>query len=375
MNARSLVVLLVLLGVLGGGALLVYQQQRGREAANVATLGQPVLKTLKAADVAMLRVEGPDGTLSLVQKDERWTITERNDFPADFEKLRGFVLKAIELKVGQSEPIGEKDRARLHLMDSGEGAGTRLIFAKSDGTPVARLIVGKKYFKQPPDDPAKASADGRYVMRPEDPKTVLVVSDPLEQASTRSAQWVERRPIVAEGVQTLSAELADGERWKITRPNADAEWMLEGEVPAGMQVAVTKGNAASYSLSLLDVADVARPGIPSSETGLDQSSVVTANTFDGLTYRLRIGKKVGDKHYVALAIEGTPDATRTPKDGESAEQKEKAEKAQAERLKQLEERLAREKALTAHVLLIEEIKLADVLVKRSTFLEKKEEKK
>jgi len=41
--------------------------------------------------------------------------------------VREFVLKAIELKVGQSEPIGEKDRARLNL----DASGTQIEFAAS----------------------------------------------------------------------------------------------------------------------------------------------------------------------------------------------------------------------------------------------------
>lgn len=375
MSGRGLAILVVLLLVLGGGALLVQQQERGREAANVATLGQPVLKDLKAAEVAAIRIEAPGGTLSIRRSGERWRIAERNDFPADLDKVRAFVLKAIELKVGQSEPIGAADRGRLALNESGAGAGTRLTFASADGKPLARLIVGSKYFKQRPDDPGKAPADGRFVLRPEAPQTVIIVSDPLEQAAPSSARWVERSGIAAEGVQTLEARLADGERWKLSRASEDAEWSLEGELPAGQQVAVTKANAASYSMSLLEISDVAAPDITPAQSGLDQPSVVTAATFDGLTYTLKIGKAVDDKRYVSVAIEGEPAKARTPKADESEADKAKRDKAFAERRAKLEARLAREKALAAHVLLIDQIKLDDVLQKRAIFLEKQEQKK
>ena len=53
-------------------------------------------------------------------------IAERADFPADLSKVREFVLKAIGLKVGQSEPLGEKDRARLNL----DASGTRVEFQR-----------------------------------------------------------------------------------------------------------------------------------------------------------------------------------------------------------------------------------------------------
>ena len=375
MSGRGLAILIVLLLLLGGGALLMVQQQRGQEASNVAVLGQPVLKGLRAAEVAAIRIEAPAATLSIARHGDRWTIAERKGFPADLEKVRGFVLKAIELKVGQSEPIGAADRTRLALNASGEGAGTRLTFASADGKPLARLIVGKKYFKQQPDDPAQAPADGRFVLLPDEPKTVIIVADPLEQASPQSAHWVERSGLAAESVQTLEAQLADGERWKIQRTSEDGEWSLEGEMPAGQQLAVTKANAASYSMSLLEISDVAAPGIATTETGLDKPSLVTATTFDGLTYALKIGKALDGKRYVTVTIDGEPAKTRVPKPDESDADKAKRDKEFAARLAKLEQRLAREKALAAHVLLIDQIKLEDVLQKRTIFLEKKEDKK
>jgi len=375
MTARSVAILIVLLIVLGGGALLVQQQQGGREATNVATLGAPVLKGLTAAKVTALRIQAPDGTLTIAQKNGRWTIAERNDFPADLDKLRAFMLKAIELKVGQSEPIGEKDRARIALNESGEGAGTVVTFSAADGKALARLIVGRKYFKQPPENPKTATADGRFVMRPADPTTVLIVSDPLDQVTTETAGWIDPRGLAAEAVKTLEAQLADGTHWKIARAHDTADWTLDGEIPDGQQVAVTKGNAASYSMSLLEIADVAPPGITPAASGLDKPSIVTATTFDGLTYTLKIGKLVDGKHYVATTIDGDPVKTRTPVPNESPKDKARRDKEHAERLANLVKRLPREKALGAHVLLIDKIKLDDVLQKRSTFLEKKDVKK
>ena len=375
MSGRVLAILVALAIVLGGGALWLHRQQSAREATNVATLGQPVLKDLKAAEIGAIRIEGPKATLTVTQRDGQWKIAERKDFPADAAKVRGLVLKAIELKVGQSEPIAAEDRARLALNESGEGAGTRLTFQSSDGKPLARLIVGNKYFKQAPDNPDTATADGRYVMRPEDPKTVLVVSDPLAQVSTQTARWIDRSGIAAEDVKTLELHMADGEHWKISRENPDATWTIDGEIPPGQQVAVTKANAASYSMSLLEIEDVAASDLTAAQSGLDKPSIVTATTFAGLTYTLKVGKLIDGKYPVTVSIEGEPNKARTPKANESEADKAKNDKTFAENLKKLEARLAREKALVGRVLLIEKIKLDDILEKRAHFLEKKEEKK
>src|SRR5256885_8204841 len=114
MNACIAAVLVVLPRGAGGGARLYYQKERSRSPANAGTLGQPLLKDLKVSEVASIRIVEPKATLTLQRKEEGWVIAERDGFPADLGKVRGFVLQALGLKVGQSEPIGDPDRARLN---------------------------------------------------------------------------------------------------------------------------------------------------------------------------------------------------------------------------------------------------------------------
>ena len=353
MSPRALAVLVVLLVALGGGALLVYQQQRAQKPAAAGTLGQPVLKNLKAADIAALSIRAPGATLTLAQKDGRWTITERDGFPADFDKVHGFVLKALELRIGQAEPIGEKDRARLQLDDS----GTAVEFRGADGKPLARLTVGRKVFKREPENPEKAAADGRFVLVAGDEKSAYVVADPLAQATAKTSEWVSRRGIAAEKVKSVEVALASGESWKIERSGDNADWKLAG-LKAGEKLEVTRANSAAYSLSLLELADVAPA--EAKDTGLDKPATLIAHTFDGLTYTLKIGKAEGDNYYVTISLAG-----EAKPEGKDAE----------ERAKKLAERLPRERALAGHTLLIAKSKLEDLLKKRAELLERKEEAK
>ena len=88
--------------------------------------------------------------------------------------------------------------------------------------------------------------------------------------------------------------------------------------------------------------------------------MVTATTLDGLTYTLKLGKLSGENYYATVAIAGEPRP-----EGKDAE----------ERLKKINERLPREKALAAYTLLIPKSKLDDIVKKRADLLVKKEEKK
>ncbi len=352
MNARIALVLVVLLAALGGAAIFFYQQERGRQAGNVGTLGQPVLKSLNAAEVASIRIVEAQASLTVQRTDERWVIPERGGFPADLGKVREFVVQALSLKVGQSEPVGDKDRARLNL----DASGTQVQFANAEGKALATLVVGKKYFKREVDNPEKARADGRFVALPEDPKTVYIVSDPLAQATARSADWIDRSSFQVEKVRTLELTYPDGGGWRIERDADNADWRLAGLRP-GEKLDVSKANAASYSLSLLELADVAPKD--AKDTGLDKPVSIEASTLDGLAYSIKVGRLEADNYYLSFTSSGTP----------------RKDEKDAERLKKLEERLPREKLLSQYVLLVPKSKLEDTLKRRPEILEKKDEEK
>lgn len=352
MNARLAAVLVVLLAVLGGGAVLVYQQRGAQQPEAAGELGQPVLKGLQAADIATIVIREAGTTLTLQRREAAWAIVERAGFPADLEQVRRLVLSVLGLKVGQTEGIGDKDRARMQL----DASGTRLEFRGADGSALATLVVGKKYFKREPRNAEREAGDGRFVLLPEAPDTVYVVADPLPLATAASAPWVAKTGFGAEKVRSMEVTYPGGAKWRIARAGDDADWKLT-PLYAGEKLDVIRANSASYSLNRVEIADVARPGLGTNETGLDKPITVVASTFDGLTYTLKLGKARGEDLYAMLWISGEPKAT-----GPDA----------AERGKQLAERLPREKALAGHMLLISRAKFEDVLKKRAELLERKE---
>ncbi|HXJ10205.1 MAG TPA: DUF4340 domain-containing protein [Burkholderiales bacterium] len=335
MSARVAAILVALLVVLGGAALLFQRQESGHPPEAAAALGKRVLPDLKAAEVARIRIAQQTETLTLERKEDGWVIAERDGFPADFGKVRDFVLKMIELKIGQSEPIGEKDRARLNL----DASGSRVELLTSENKTLASLVVGRKYFKREVDNPDKAPADGRFVLRADAPGTVYIVSDPLAQASAKSADWIDRTAFKVEKVKTLEVRFADGAGWRIQRPGDNADWKLAGAKP-GEKLDIGRANAASYSLSLLELDDVAAKDAKQSGemSGLDRPTIINATTLDGASYAIKVGRTMGEDYYVTF--------TSSRDD-------------------------AREKRLSAYTLLIPKSKLEDTLKPRAELLEKK----
>jgi len=341
LSSRVVAILVVLLVILGGAALLYRHEEGGRRPDNAASLGRTLLKDLKASDIAAIRIVEPKATLTLQRKGERWVIVERGDFPADIGRVREFVLKVIGLKIGQSEPLGEKDRARLNL----DASGTRVEFKAADGKDLGVFTVGRKYFKREVENPAKAIPDGRFVALPGEAGTAYLVGDALGQAAASSAEWIDRTAFQVEKVKTLEVRYPAGDGWRIERSGDNADWKLTGAKP-GEKLDISRANAASYSLQLLELADVAAKDV--AETGLDKPVLVDATTLEGLSYAIKIGKLVGENYYVSFTSSGTPKA---------------------------EDKAAREKLLAQHVLLIPKSKLEDTLKPRAELLEKPSQKK
>ena len=372
--ANRIVIILIALAIAAGGGAIYLLRGEGQSSSNAAALGQTLFPQLKAADVAKVTVAEPKGSINIEKKDGRWVIAEAGGFPADIEKVSELVVKVLELKTGQTEPIGEKDRARMQLTapGKGDGAATVVTLKGGDGKVLAELLVGKKYFKtQPEGDASKALGDGRFVMLPADATRVIVVSDPLKQATTTVSEWVSREGVAIENIKSIEVKVAD-DGYKVTREHMDAAWVLEGK---GGELDQNKANGATYALAKVEVADVAAKD---ADTGLDGTTQVNVTTFDGLEYRMKFGKVDKDRTYAQLVVDGTPArvAKQAPV-GEKPEDKTKREKTEAEETKRFTDRVAREKALATFTVLAVKGKLDDVIKKRSDMLkvEPKEEKK
>ena len=382
MNKRYALVLALLALIAGGAALFKHQREEAAQPARAAQLGQPLFKHLKASEVASIVIRAPKATLTLAKKGELWTLPERKGFPADLNKVRELVLQAIELKIGRAEDITEKDRARLSLLDPGkgaqraDGAATTLTLKAADGRLLAELLIGAKYFRTPPaTDAEHAPADGRFVMLPEHAQQVFVVSDPLRLVSAASADWVAKDGIAVERMKSLEVKPAEGAGYKIERSAESAQWEL-AQAKGSERLDAGKASAAAYSLGKLEIDDVAAED-KSGDGDFDHPSVITATTFDGLTYVLHLGRLENDRYRLRVEVDGTPQRELEPRKDEKPEAKAAREKNLVAALKQLNERVEREKALKDYVLVVAKSKLADLLKNRSDLLQqaKKPEKK
>jgi hypothetical protein len=366
MTRKQFLILLLVLLVLGAaGAALIWQDTSAYRASG-ARIGARLLPEFTIADVAELRLQDAKHQVTLVRKEHAWVVQERNGYTASLKEIGDFMIKLVELKVTQTEQVGAPLLPRLDLGEpgKGEGAGTLVEFKDGAGKVIARLILGKKVLKKDPLNPLPGAQDGvpagRYVLPANAKGIVVVVSDPLTAADANPGRWLDKEFFKVERIKTLAAgPEGSGAQWKITRDEEWGQWKLAGgQGRLDASAAVGAVNALG-NMSFRDVA------LQPASGGAGKPLVAVAETFDNLTYTIKLAKTgSGDDYQVSVSVAGSPPRQRVPEKDEKPEEKERRDKDFIASSKRLEERLAREKALAKWTYVVAEREVAPLLKQR-----------
>jgi hypothetical protein len=371
-NRKQFFIALAVLVVLAAAGAAVILSERSAWTSADSRAGQKAIPGLRLSEVAEIAIRDSSGELHLVRGEAGWNVRERGAFAADTDRIAALLVKLAELKIVQSEPLPESQRARLELVepkDKAAGAGTAIELKDAKAASLGRLLLGKKIVKSSPVAPAsrgETEATGRYVTLGSDAGTLLAVGEPLTEVGSKPDQWLVKDLLRADGVKSVSSSKDGKARWNVTRDTESADWKFAG---SNEKPDLQKATDLASSLGWVNLVDVAADS--KADTGLDHAIVIKAETFDGLSYMLRIGNKAGDNYYVQVTAAGDPRKTRTPAKGEKAEDKAKNDKGFEERRKKLVEQLEREKKLERWVYLVAKNGLDPLLRDRAGLMPEK----
>ena len=373
MSRKQFLILLVALIVLAGAGAGVMWSDRSAWKRSDARIGEKLIPTLKAAEVADITVRSAGKSVRVVKSGNGWVVKERADFPADANIVTGLLQKLIDLKVVQTETAGDSQRNRLALQEPKAGAGekaeatgTVLELKDGGGKPLGKLLLGKTLMKQSDNSGESDIPSGRYVLAGDGAGSIAVVADPLKDADPDPAAWLDKDVIRADTVKSVTAVGPDGkQRWSLTRAK---EGDLMSFTGSSEKPDPQKGQdtiSAFYGISLLDVVTDQSKDV----TGLDKPLVVTAQSFDGVTYVLKIGAKAAeDRYFLAVSSSGEHAKTREPVKGESAVDKAKKDKEFEEMLQKRVERRSRDKLMEKWSYIVPKTAIAAVMKERSELM-------
>jgi len=228
MQTKGLIALVVATVIVAGAAIAL--SLSGLRSVADAGSGQTVFANFaaKIGDVAIFKIVGTGGTVTLQRQSQGWTIGEKGGFPADPGRIRQILLGFAELKLVQPKTRSVDSYPRLDVEDPGkEGGHARLVeFDDATAAKLGELIVGKRR-----PDRLGSGADGLYIRRPGDAQAWLAqgsVDLPAE-----SKDWLDKKivSIAPSRIRAVTLTHDDGTTLIIKRDKEDAKFAVEGAPP------------------------------------------------------------------------------------------------------------------------------------------------
>jgi hypothetical protein len=335
-----------------------------------AKTDRTILQNLPVNEITKILIRSSSAAVSLEKKGDRWVVAERNDYPADFTKIRDFIKTLWQLKAGQETQVGPSQLGRLKLLTPGQGAetGVEIDLKGEKENQIATLILGKSVDRS---NATAASADsGRFVYNPAVKDRVYLVSESfLSIDPVTVAPWLDKTFIAPGQAKEIDQTAwSNNPGWKVIRKDPKAEWQLEN-----LQTGESLDKSFAQSISNFAPAftDVRPLSVSPDETGLKDPFRISIKTFDGFTYDLLVGKEGPDKaRFLQLSVSAELPTARIPDAGESADDKKKKDEEFDKKNTALKERLATEKRFEKWVYLVPDWNLEQILKRRDEIVSK-----
>ena len=320
MKGKQLLIAVLALGLLGGIAYFTSDKTLGGDASDKAGIGKTVVTDLDPAKIATIAITDNDTTLTLAQKDEKWTVTERDGFAAKFDDIQKLVTSAVSLKSLRQIRASKKQHGRFELLDpadSDENTGTRVEFKDAQGQVLKSLLLGKKGSANSganAGSPFGSSDNQRYVLA-NGKVTVVAIdySSALNDVSADPADWLAKDDFFkVEKIKSITiTQPNEADSWTLTRIKESDDMALSDTKPEE-KLDSSKGNTAGRVLGYPSFDDIANKSAKPEDIGMDKAVTATIDTFEGYQYVVKMAKK-DDDHFMSITASGT----RIPQEEES----------------------------------------------------------
>jgi hypothetical protein len=230
----------------------------------------------KINDVARIKIQGKEDSIRLVRENEKWSVQEADNYPANFGKVRQIAIALSELEIDSAKTKNPENYSKLGVEDpESDGAESRLLtVVNGENRILVSLIVGKERLSS-----SSSENPGLYVRLPEQQQALLVNGD--LDVSTNIVDWIDAdlMNIEPKRIRQVSVTQLDGSTVSLTRNKDEDNFLLE-DIPEGKEIKSEYTlNRQEDMLALLKI-----DGVRSEQAFSfpDESVVTSVETYDGL---------------------------------------------------------------------------------------------
>jgi hypothetical protein len=281
MSRQRFTALLIAAVLAISGALYLSARRNAQRETQGAALLPSLAGELNTVTSLSVRRGSATPTVTVHEKDGRWTVAERGDYPADVSKLRKLLQALSDAKIVEQKTSTRTRFAIIGVEDPGlpGAAGAEISITAQDGKHA--VIVGKPI------------GEGNFARRSDEETSYSV--EPAISFETEPRYWIDSKliDIAAGTIQSVEIKPSAQPAYTVRR---DADTFTLDGVPPGRKAADPAALAPSpTALSALTADDVT----PASDVDFSKATVATVTLADGNVLTVT-GATVGDKHWIQL---------------------------------------------------------------------------
>ncbi len=376
MKTNQILLLIVLVAAVGIGGLVIHKKQGAAWSSGAGESGKLVPNLPVGEAIARITLKEGTNTLTLAKQDDKWRVEERGGYPANYSEISSAVLKLRDLKPVQTEQVGESQLGRLQLLPPGAGsnAATSVEFRDAGGKVLTSLLLGKTQMREDAQMSQFGGGGGypagRWVMVDGAKDKVALVSDPLSNLKAEAGSWLNKDFIKVENIASIAVSYpGTTNSWSVSRTNeTGTDWTL-ADANEGETLDSTKTSGFGWALSSPSFNDVAT-SVPG-PLAADQATVIKLETFDGFTYRFKVGEDADGNRPLSFTVTADLPKERKAGQNETAGDKTRLDKEFSDAQKKLSDKLSAEKALEKWTYWVPGYTLDSLLKKRGELLQTK----
>ena len=377
---KKIILLLLVLGALIGIAFVA--RDTGENRLKPIQSRAKLLTDLDVNAVKKIRIKEGSKSATAALTGDIWTVAERSNYPAAFEKISNLLLELKDQKAGNQTKLGKGAWGDVQLKAPGDGkdeeTGLQVELLGEGDKALATLILGKnqsstKVGKE--ENPMMGGGGStRYARVVGDPETsVWVLGNQFSDISTRAEDWIEKSFIDVQKLKEVEVTAANAaDSWKASRKDESVTDFTLADAKPGEEIDNAKASLAALlsSASFTDILpkDKATPDF------MKDAVKAKLSTFDGFTYNVAVLKKgtgSDEKHYATVTVSADIPKERPAVKDEKEEDKKKADEAFKTQKTASEEKLAKEKKVEGWVYEISSYTVTALLKKRSEMMKDK----
>lgn len=365
MNKRQVIILWVIAIVLGVSVATVKSiQSRAVQSATKRVQGQTLFESFPATRADSIQIQDAGDSVTLARKDGKWTVAERDGYPANTTFVNDLIRTLSELKVTLGMEAGPKFAQHFGMDETSgnpEDRGLTATFKDAAGAEIAKVSLGKNIesgSSSPMDFMGGGNAVGRYVRNHADESGFYAVSEMFPSVSAEARRWLADGFINIEKIKSISVSESGqtAPLWQLTRESEEAEFKLTGATGAEvLDTTVTAPLKSIFSYARFE--DVVPAAQLAARATAEGKRVAVIETVEGFTYTLGISPATpaapsaeeepaapGETYLITATVTAELPKERKKEADEKPEDATAKDSAFTERLKLLTDKLAKEQA-------------------------------